>query len=127
MIGSAQMENARKDGEVGMIMIDTDMPDNCEGCFAQQEYYNPRFDETEYSCGISGRNLGTHSRQDLGEWHCDRPEWCPIKEQKAVKPKSKVRHGAYTQIQHFCGNCNSMLYGKLKFCRVCGQAVKWDD
>ena len=69
-----------------MIMIDTEMPTCCEGCFAQQEYYNQRFDETEYSCGINGEDLGTHSRQDWGEWHYDRPEWCPLKEQEVMSP-----------------------------------------
>lgn len=48
------------------------------------------------------------------------------KEQEAVKPKSKVRHGANAQIQHFCGNCNSMLHGKPKFCSECGRSVKWE-
>ena len=48
-----------------------------------------------------------------------------LKEQEAVKPKSKVRHGANAQIQHFCGNCNSMLYGKPKFCSECGKGVLW--
>ena len=48
-----------------------------------------------------------------------------LKEQEAVKPKSKVRHGAYPQIQHFCGNCNSMLHGKPKFCSECGKGVLW--
>lgn len=63
-----------------MLIIDTKMPTCCENCFAQQEYYNPRWDETEYSCGINCEKLGTHSRQDWGEWHCKRPEWCPLKE-----------------------------------------------
>ncbi len=49
-----------------------------------------------------------------------------LKEQEAVKPKSKVRHGANAQIQHFCGNCNKMLYGKPKFCSECGHEVKWE-
>ena len=49
-----------------------------------------------------------------------------LKEHEAVKPKSKVRHGANAQIQHFCGNCNSMLYGKPKYCRNCGKQVKWE-
>ena len=39
-----------------------------------------------------------------------------LEEQDAVKPKSKSRHGANAQIQHFCGNCNSMLHGKPKYC-----------
>lgn len=49
-----------------------------------------------------------------------------LKEQEAVKPLSKVRHGAYPQIQHFCGNCHSMLHGKPKFCSECGRKVKWE-
>ena len=49
----------------------------------------------------------------------------PVKEQDAVKPKSKVRHGANAQIQHFCGNCNSMLHGKPKYCSECGKEVLW--
>ena len=48
-----------------------------------------------------------------------------LKEQEAVRPKSKVRHGAYAQIQHFCGNCNTMLHGKPKYCSECGKAVLW--
>lgn len=49
-----------------------------------------------------------------------------LKEHEPVKPKSKVRHGAYGQIQHFCGNCNAMLHGKQKYCSECGKEVKWD-
>ena len=49
-----------------------------------------------------------------------------LKEKEPVKPKSKVRHGAYGQIQHFCGNCNAMLHGKQKYCSECGKEVKWE-
>lgn len=49
-----------------------------------------------------------------------------LKEQEAVKPKSKVRHGANGQIQHWCGNCMTMLHGKQKFCSECGRAVNWE-
>lgn len=49
-----------------------------------------------------------------------------LKEQEAVKPKSKVRHGANPQIQHFCGKCNAMLYGKPKFCSECGVKFMWE-
>ena len=61
---------------------------------------------------------------------CDRESICAdaialLKEQEAVRPKSKVRHGAYAQIQHFCGNCNTMLHGKPKYCSECGKAVLW--
>ena len=44
---------------------------------------------------------------------------------EAVKPKSKVRHGADAQIQHWCGNCMTMLHGKQKFCSECGREVNW--
>ena len=49
-----------------------------------------------------------------------------LKEQEAVKPKSKVRHGETCQYQHWCGNCMVMLHGKPKFCPNCGNAVKWE-
>ena len=49
-----------------------------------------------------------------------------LKEQEAVKPKSKVRYGVNSQIQHFCGNCMTMLHGKPKYCSECGRSVKWE-
>ena len=60
----------------------------------------------------------------LAEWTTDTLKL--LKEQEPVKPKSKVRHGANSQIQHFCGNCNSMLHGKPKYCSECGKGVKWE-
>lgn len=50
-----------------------------------------------------------------------------LKEQGAVKPKSKTRHGEYPQIVHRCGNCNEILYRHYKHCPSCGRSVKWDD
>lgn len=49
-----------------------------------------------------------------------------LKEQEAVKPKSKTRHGATTMVQHWCGNCMVMLHGKPKYCPNCGRSVKWE-
>ena len=49
-----------------------------------------------------------------------------LKEQEAVKPKSKSRHGEYPQIVHRCGSCNEILYRYYKFCPSCGRAVKWE-
>ena len=48
-----------------------------------------------------------------------------LKEHEAVKPKSKVRHGANAQVQHFCGNCMMLLHGKPKYCSECGKKVYW--
>ena len=61
--------------------------------------------------------------EDIAQWSDD--AIVLLKEQEAVRPKSKVRHGAYAQIQHFCGNCNTMLHGKPKYCSECGKAVLW--
>ena len=49
-----------------------------------------------------------------------------LKEQEAVKPKSKTRHGSTTMVQHWCGNCMVMLHGKPKYCPNCGRKVKWE-
>ena len=48
-----------------------------------------------------------------------------LKKQEAVKPRSVVRHGANAQIQHFCGNCNTMLHGKPNYCSKCGKGILW--
>ena len=98
-----------------MIQIDMPLPKNCIDCPACNEYL---------MCAIpvNGRGWGENDVRDYSQ---SRPEWCPLKEQDAVKPKSKVRHGANAQIQHFCGNCNTMLHGKPKFCSECGRGVLW--
>lgn len=50
-----------------------------------------------------------------------------LKKQEPVKPRSVSRHGVNPQIQHFCGNCNAILFHhKQKYCIECGRAVKWD-
>ena len=49
-----------------------------------------------------------------------------LKEQEAVKPKSRARHGANPQIRFFCGKCNAVLYHhRQKYCMECGRKVKW--
>ena len=50
-----------------------------------------------------------------------------LKEQCAVKPKSKSRKGEYPQIVHKCGNCNQVLYRYYKYCPSCGKQVKWQQ
>lgn len=99
-----------------MIQIDMQMPSNCLDCPACNEYL---------MCAIpvNGRKWGEDDVREFGQ---GRPEWCPLKEQEPVKPKSKARHGENAQYQHFCGNCMAMLFGKPKFCSNCGRAVKWN-
>ena len=69
---------------------------------------------------LKGQQQEIWELQDQVEYLTDKQ-----KEQEAVKPKSKVRHGANAQIQHFCGYCNSMLHGKPKYCSECGKGVLW--
>lgn len=90
-----------------MVMIDIDMPTDCSSCWVRQ-------------------NMGCKIANESGWLNNKRDDRCPLKEQEAVKPRSKSRHGAYPQFQHFCGNCNAMLHGKPKFCSTCGRKVKWE-
>ena len=98
-----------------MIQIDMPMPTNCLDCPACNEYL---------MCAIpvNGRKWGENDVREFGQ---GRPEWCPMKEHEAVKPRSVSRHGAYPQIQHYCGNCNAFLPRKQKYCSECGRSVKW--
>lgn len=67
-MASVRTVNARKAGEVGMIMIDMDIPDNCDEC---------RFN-TEYGfCKAMPDNFCGNADDRK------RPEWCPLKEQEA--------------------------------------------
>ena len=99
-----------------MIRIDMMMPTNCLECPACNEYL---------MCAIPVNGI-KWGENDVCEFGQGRPEWCPMEDQEAVKPKSKVRHGAYAQIQHFCGNCNAVLHGKPNYCSNCGRKVKWN-
>lgn len=66
------MFGARKEGEIGMIMImiDIDMPDNCDECRFNTEYDFCKAMPDNF-CG------NTDNRK--------RPEWCPLKEQESVE------------------------------------------
>ena len=61
-----------KVGEVGMIQIDMQMPENCLDCPACNEYL---------MCAIpvNGRKWGKNDVREFGQ---GRPEWCPMKEQE---------------------------------------------
>ena len=59
----------RKGDEVGMIMIDIDMPDNCDECRFSTEYAFCKAMPDNF-CG------NTDDRK--------RPEWCPLKEQEEL-------------------------------------------
>lgn len=50
-----------------------------------------------------------------------------MKKNEPVKPRSISKHGSNPQIQHRCGNCNQLLYGRPKYCSNCGRPVRWEE
>lgn len=95
-----------------MIQIDMPMPTNCLNCPACNEYL-------KCAIPINGRKCGEN---DVCEFEQTRPEWCPMKEQEAVKPR-KIDG----KRNHFikCGNCNYDILTGFRFCPHCGREVKW--
>lgn len=93
-----------------MIKVDIPMPERCGVCFAMHT------DEIglESWCGIdeTARDLYT---DDI---NTKRPDWCPLKEQEAVKP-------TWGRGKPFCGACGLQIRGG-KFCSECGKPVAWE-
>lgn len=98
------MQMVRKGSEAGMIMIDIDMPDNCDECRFNTEYGFCKAMPDNF-CG------NTDDRK--------KPEWCPMKGQEP-KPVGKEWNE--------CPSCGKTLdrIHDMHYCGVCGQAVKWD-
>ena len=100
-----------------MIMIDINMPDNCDECRFNTEYGFCKAMPDNF-CG------NTDDRK--------RPEWCPLKEQDAVKPVLDEQTGRFW----LCGKCGSYVGFEDndphdpnefdKFCRECGRPVLWE-
>ena len=106
-----------------MIQIDMPMPTNCLDCPACNEYL---------MCAITpvdGRSWGENYVREFGQ---GRPEWCPMKEQEAVKPVLDEQTGRIW----LCGKCGSYVGFEDndphdpnefdKYCRECGRPVLWE-
>lgn len=95
-----------------MVKIDMPMPEYCYFC---------RF---RLSTGIGQRCVAELGRViDVNV--IERPEWCPLKEQEAVRPE-RQHSGGGTTWWNICGNCRTAINPNDKFCHECGKAVKWD-
>ena len=97
-----------------MIQIDVQMPEKCGLC--------PCFhhDNPMYCQAVKADK----NKKIVSPYGSPRPEWCPLKEQKAVKP---VLVGHMWE----CGNCHAPVGIYLDdrrddFCRKCGKKVQWD-
>lgn len=103
-----------------MIQIDIQMPKNCGACPICNEYL---------MCGVpcNGRGWGEN---DVSDYFTNgRPEWCPIKEQEAIKPKKLKGYNPpmYTIYEYECEKCKSPMMNKQPFCMGCGRSVKWNE
>ena len=93
---------------MGMIQIDMQMPTNCLECPVCNEYL---------CCAIP---VGGHGwgENDVREFEQGRPEWCPMKNQEAVKP-------TWNRGKPFCGACGLRIHDG-KFCGECGRPILWE-
>ena len=88
-----------------MIMIDIEMPDNCDECRFNTEYGFCKAMPDNF-CG------NTDDRK--------RPEWCPLKEQEAVEPRVSTA-------EQRCGNCNKVIeMDGWNACPWCGKPILWE-
>ena len=101
-----------------MIQIDMPMPEGCSEC---------RFKTKREFCKAMPDNFCGNTNDE------GRPEWCPLKEQEAVKPHYNPRSNWYE-----CGACHYSMTSrihyrnelipayKVGFCAKCGRPVKWE-
>lgn len=104
-----------------MIQIDLPMPKACDVCPLNYDFGVCRgMNEDEWE----------RNKKDWERQICDgeqRPEYCPLKEQKPVKPVLACRGNAWE-----CGVCGQIvaIYGddrKHNFCHRCGAQVGWAE
>ena len=105
-----------------MIQIDMPMPTNCLECPVCNEYL---------CCAIpvGGHGWGENNVSDFSK---SRPEWCPLKDQEAVKPVRDEETGRIW----LCGKCGTYVGFEDndpndpnefdKYCRECGHPVLWE-
>ena len=108
-----------------MIQIDMQMPKNCaDCCFASAELINGTI--TLFCMTPVGRKMYA---PDLIS-RTTKPEWCPLKEQEAVKP-------ILEQGFMVCGECGhdvivqrlidgEVFDEKVSYCPACGRKAKWE-
>lgn len=118
-IGFALTGKARKGGDLNMIQIDIPMPENCAQCPC---YGLIMF---ENACNITMHKF-THNMFD------GRAKDCPLKEQEPILLENQHKpYGISTNANSpwisRCPKCGKKVEGKqTRFCKYCGQEVKWE-
>ena len=95
-----------------MIIIDIDMPDNCDECRFNTEYGFCKAKPDNF-CG------------NTDNWK--RPEWCPLKEQKAKKGHWIVLESCADE-GIYCSECHKKIFDRTtkpkkklsQYCPHCG-------
>lgn len=91
-----------------MICIDKQMPTNCYDCWIRQ-------------------NMGCRIANDSGWLNDRRDDKCPLKTQdpmdSIVVPNGIDRSGGWW---FQCPSCKMEIEPRDRYCRSCGQAVKWE-
>lgn len=91
---------------MSVILTDMEMPSGCWCC-----EFGATWDNESSLC----KRKPTESPV---EKYKERPLWCPLKEQEAVKP-------TWTCGKPFCGVCGLWIPGG-KFCSACGRQIAWE-
>lgn len=106
-----------------MIQIDMPMPENCHDCPACNEYLI-------CTIPVNGRGWGKNDVREFGQ---GRPEWCPMKEQEEVEPKTW--HWIYKDTVYdymfMCSCCGKhSIRNDYPYCHWCGAKMKageWNE
>ena len=98
-----------------MILIDLPMPEACDVCPFNYDFC---------WCNAFGNYDEWEKYSDDWNAHvCDRetrPEYCPLKEQEAVKPR-------VSSVEQRCGKCNKVIeMDGWKACPWCGKPIDWE-
>ena len=82
----------------------------CESCMKEYPECDATIDGIEFGCGVGNDNI-IGCTAYVNRW----------KAQEPVEPTLRGGIGGYW----YCGACNYQISRGDKFCRYCGQAVKW--
>lgn len=106
-----------------MIEINMQMPEKCGLCPCFH------FDNPMYCQAVKADK----DKKIVNPYGSPRPEWCPLKEQEPILLENQHKpYGISTNANSpwisKCPRCGKKVEGRqTKFCKYCGQGVKWNE